>query len=185
MKNIKLFSFWTLFLLLLSVNNFAQNKTEPMPKWLTEHMTYMTEGTGVWIADNSKYESENEPFDEYGTEWKWGIGKKGITGRLFALKDKKEVATFWEFRMFWHPKKRKAVLQQFSGSGIVGIGEMRNVETGGFTERMSEMTFYNLDGTSWKDLHKVLEKPNEHETTSFKFDDGSWIKQRNYVWKRR
>ncbi len=170
--------------LFLHGNLSAQNKANTMPKWLQEHMEYMTEGTGRWITDNSKYKSEKEPFDEYGLQWKWGIGKKSIKGRLFALKDKKEVATFWEFSLFWHPKKRQATLQQFGGTGVFGIGEMRNIKMGNITERMTEMTFYNLNGTSWKDLHKVFEKKDEHRTISFGFKDGSWAKQREYVWKR-
>ncbi len=136
----KLFDFTSkIFLLLLVLlvclslfgNSFAQTKDTPMPKWLQEHMNFITAGTGIWITDNSRFKNENEPFDEYGTEWKWGIGKKSITGRLFGLKDQKEAGDLWEFRLFWHPQERKAILQQFGGNGIVGIGEMRNIESTG------------------------------------------------------
>jgi hypothetical protein len=156
-----------------------------MPKWLTDHFAFMTEGTGRWITDNSKFKSENEPFDEYGTQWTWGVGKQSIKGRLFALKGKKEVAEFWEYRVFWHPQEKRAVFEQFGAGGVFGTGEMRVVETSdGKSENNVELTFYAPNSTSWKDLHKLFEKPGEHTTISFGFKDGKWKGQRTYIWKR-
>lgn len=171
-------------------NLFAQdgsNTANPnrMPKWLQDHFAFMTTGTGRWITDNSKYKNENEPFDEYVTEWTWGVGKQSIKGRLYALKDKKEVATFWEYRVFWHPKEKRAVFEQFGIAGVFGTGEMRVIESAdGKSENNVELTFYSLDGSSWKDLHKLIERENEHQTQSFDFKDGSWKLKRTYIWKK-
>lgn len=156
-----------------------------MPQWLKSHFEFMTEGTGRWITDNSKFKSENEPFDEYGTEWAWGVGKKSIKGRLFGLKDKKEVATFWEYRVFWHPLEKRAVFQQFGAGGVFGIGEMRVIGLpDGKSENLTEATFYNPDGTNRKDLHKLTENKDEHTTQSFSFENGSWELRRIYIWRR-
>lgn len=179
----------SLFLGLIFVSvSFAQEKTsekpDAIPKWLQEHFAFMTAGTGRWIADNAKFKSEKEPFDAYGTEWQWGVGKKSIKGRLFALKDGKEAAEFWEYRVFWHPAEKRAVFEQFGAGGVFGTGEMRVITTAdGKSENNVELIFYAPDGSSWKDLHKLFENENEHTTISFNFKSGSWQAQRTYVWK--
>lgn len=179
-----LFTFLILFICFgLASNGFAQ-QSSLMPKWLQEHMTYITQGTGRWITDNSKYKGEKEQSDEYGTEWEWGVRRRSIKGRLFGLKDKKEVATFWEYRLFWHPKEHRAILQQFGGNGVFGIGEMRYVKTDKHSEIMTEMTFYSPNGKSWKDLHRVTGTKDKHQTSSFFYKDGSWREKRNYTWIR-
>ena len=168
-------------------NSFGQNKpseNDSPPKWLTEHFEFMTEGTGRWIADNSKFKSENEPFDAYGTEWTWGVGKQSIKGRLFALKDKKEVATFWEFRVFWHPEKRQAIIQQFGAGGVFGVGEMRVIETESGSENITEQDFYVPNGTDFQEMHRLVERTGEHETQSFQMESGRWKAQRKYIWKK-
>ncbi|MEZ5344820.1 MAG: hypothetical protein R2681_04600 [Pyrinomonadaceae bacterium] len=184
MKKLSIFLLQILLLAFLCSISFGQNTDDQMPEWLREHMEFMTAGTGRWTTDNSKYMSENEPFDEYGTEWKWGIGKKSIKGRLFGLKDNKEAGDFWEFYLYWHPQKRAAILQQLNSAGVFGSGEMRSVESGDAVERMTEMTFFAPGGTQWKDLHKIRENRDEHNTVSFLLKDGNWSRQREYVWKR-
>lgn len=63
---------------------FAQRKSA-MPKWLQDHMSYMTEGTGRWITDNSRYKGEKELSDEYGTEWVWGVEEPFGTGEALPF----------------------------------------------------------------------------------------------------
>lgn len=168
-------------------NLFAQEKSaenDSPPKWLIEHFTYMTEGKGLWVADNSPFKSENEPFDAYGTEWTWGVGKQSIKGRLFALKDNKEVATFWEFRVFWHPEKRKAFIQQFGAGGAFGVGEMRVIESKDSSLNVTEQDFYIPGGADFLEMHHLIERKGEHETKSFRLEKGSWKLQRTYIWKK-
>ena len=52
------------------IKRYPAARSDSIPGWLAEHFRYMTNGTGRWIADNSKYRSTGEPFDEYGIEWK-------------------------------------------------------------------------------------------------------------------
>ena len=153
---------------------------EALPKWLRDHMDFMTRDGGRWIADNSKYRSEQEPIDAYGTEWSWGIGRASMTGRLFGLKEGREVATFWEFRLMWHPGKKRAFLYQFGGDGRLGEGSMTSIEGG--TEH--EQTFYMTDGSTLRARHRSLENGDENRTESFEWQDGEWAPRRSYVWRR-
>ena len=59
---------------------------------------------------------------------------------------------------------------------------LRKFENGRM-QRITEMIFYRPDGVNWMDKHKVIESTNEHETTSFGFEKGDWVKRRSYVWK--
>lgn len=154
-----------------------------IPDWLKEHMAYMTQGSGIWIADNVAFKGENEPFDAYATQWQYGVGKVSLTGVLYGLRDGSQTPNFWEYHVYWHPKEQKAVFQQVGIGGAVGIGEIRNSETGDGTQRMTEMIFYQPDGTSFRDLHRLYELPNEHKTSSYKFADDDWVLQRQYDWK--
>jgi hypothetical protein len=158
-------------------------QSQSPPDWLNQHMSFMAEGTGVWIADNTPFKSENEPFDAYATEWKWGVGRQSINGRLYAIQDGKEVNSFWEYHVFWHPAERKALFYQIGSGGAVGIGEMRTIDSESGAERTTEMIFYAPDGSSWKDLHRLVESDGEHTTASFGFEDGRWTLQRRYIWK--
>lgn len=185
--NINKFPLLILITTVISYSAIAQQgsaETKRMPEWVKAHMGYMTEGTGRWVADNSKFKSVSEPYDQYGVEWKWGIGKQSIKGRLFGMQKEKEIAEFWEFYLFWHPQKQKVIIQQISGNGIVGIGEIVNVESEKKIERMSQMIFFSPDGKSWSDLHRIFEDKNEHQTTSFILKNSTWNKQRSYIWKR-
>ncbi|NJM53120.1 MAG: hypothetical protein HC846_06840 [Blastocatellia bacterium] len=168
----------------------AKTQTQPrnaetvMPKWLTEHFEFLVSGKGRWVADNSKFKSEREPFDEYGMEWTWGLGKKSLKGRLFALRDKKELGTFWEFIIFWHPSQRKVIAQQFNGGGIYGEGEMKMNESEGKSVIELEQTFYGPDGASWKQRHQNIDGTDDFQGQSFNFIEGKWSPDRIYIWKR-
>jgi hypothetical protein len=173
-----------LFLVFTTVSFSQTPKNDnSMPSWLRQHMEFMTRGSGRWITDNSAFKSKDEPSDAYGTEWKWGIGKQSIRGRLFGIQGGKETDTFWEYLLFWHPNERRAIFQQFGSSGVFGTGEMQSLESGDKTERMTEMVFYTPDGTSWRDLHRLLEFKEMHQTISFDFTGGGWKQGRTYVWK--
>ena len=167
-----------------SSNNPKTITRNAVPAWLQDHMIFMTRGSGRWITDNSVFKSENELYDAYLTEWKWGIGKNSIRGRLAAIIDNKEVVTVWEYQLFWHPGENKAILHQFGRNGVFGVGEMVSVEDDGQTVRNTEMTFFAPDGTSWKDLHNLYEKDDEHKTISFTYKDETWREGRTYTWKR-
>lgn len=158
---------------------------QSMPSWLKDHFVYMTEGNGVWITDNALFKSEQEPFDQYATVWKWGVGQQSIVGRLYALKNNKEVASFWEYRVFWHPHKQSVVFEQFGGSGVIGEAEMRMDSSQILVKSyIVDMVFYAFQGVSWRDRHIFTEQGDQHLTQSFEFKDGKWLAKRSYIWKR-
>jgi hypothetical protein len=42
---------------------------------------------GIWIADNSQYKTENEPFEKYALEWTLSPLKNSLKGRLYGIRD--------------------------------------------------------------------------------------------------
>lgn len=153
------------------------------PAWFRKHMEYVTRAGGRWIADNRAYRSENEPFDAYGTEWSWGVGKQSIVGRLFGLRGGEEAGTFWEFRLIWDPGAGRVLAHQFGAQGVVGSGPMERAGPG--RTRMDQ-TFTAPDGTTFRTGHDARETDADTQRTeSFDIlDDGTWKTRRAYVWKR-
>ena len=153
-----------------------------LPQWYEDQIAFMTQQSGRWIADNSQYKSETEPFDAFGMEWTPGIGGKSLKGRLFALRDGQEVATFWEFRTFWHPGEKEVVILQFGGNGVVGPGTVTS-EGPGKTRSVQE--FFRPDGGSTKVLHESEQQEGGIRITRA-YDlapDGATIPRRTYIWK--
>ena len=162
--------------------SFTNCYSQEIPKWLVQEWESKVKDSGIWIAHNSKYQNENEPYDAYGQKWEWGIGKKSLKGKLFAIKDGKELGTIWEFRLFWDPLKKKAFIQQFGGDGTYGIGELiydkENVSR-------SLQTFSNPEGIVYKIGHlSDYNHPDFFKTISFSItEDGLWKENRVYIWK--
>lgn len=167
-----------IFILVMSVAAKAQP-----PEWLINHMEYMTQGSGIWIADNSEYKNDQEPVDAYATEWKWGLGKHSLTGRLYGIKDGKEIGSYWEFRTFWNPVEEKAYAYQFGASCAVGMGEVTFTDEG---VMRIDQTFYNPDGTTARVGHESKDLSGIHETRAFDINEkGEWIERRFYRWKQK
>ncbi len=150
-----------------------------LPDWLSNHFEYMTQGSGLWVTENSEYKNDQEPAEQYATEWKMGLGNQSITGRLFGIIDGKEIGTFWEFRTFWNPVEKRAYAYQFSGSGVVGMGEMW-LEDGNIKIKQS---FYYPNGSVQVSGHIQKELEGIHETTSFSISEDVWTINRFYSWK--
>lgn len=151
------------------------------PQWFRDELAFMVQGSGRWITDNAPYKSEAEPYDEYGMEWKYGLGKISMKGRLFGLVDGKEVATFWEFRSYWHPGEKKVHVFQIGGHGVVGTGTMESEGPG--KTRVSQ-TFFNPDGSSNVLGHLSEDRGKEHITQSYNITPGGeWKERRRYVWR--
>lgn len=170
------------FISVLSFDTIAQESQNEIPQWLEMEWENQTQGSGTWIADNAKFKSENEPYDAYGLQWQYGIGKKSITGRLFVLKDDKDHGTVWEFRVFWNPAEKKAVIQQFGSDGTFGIGEITLTD---LNKYKTEEVFTSPHGLVYSSGH-LKEYLNKKSTkvTSFIIDEqGNWNENRTYIWK--
>ncbi len=158
---------------------FYSFSTAQLPDWLSNHFEYMTQGSGLWVTDNSEYKSDQEPAEQYATEWKMSLGNQSITGRLFGIIDGKEIGTFWEFRTFWNPVEKKAYAYQFSGSGVVGMGEMWHEGD----SLKTRQTFYYPNGGLQENGHIQKDLSGAHETTSFSISEDVWTKNRFYSWE--
>jgi len=162
---------------------FSQESDSPgaAPEWFLHEIATLTAGSGRWIADNSEYQSEQEPFEAYGTEWSASFDGTTMTGRLFGIKDGKETVNFWEFRQYWHPGRGEAVLEQFGWGGAVGIGKAwRDGET-----TKSDQTFFAPDGSASRTGHiSEFADSDTHVTRSFDIKDDVWTARRSYTWHR-
>ena len=151
------------------------------PAWFLEEIATLTAGSGVWIADNAKYKSENEPYDAYGTEWRSAFNGMSMSGRLYGIIDGKEVAEFWQFRQYWHPGRKEAVVEQFGWGGTVGIGNAWH-EAG---KTKSDQSFYATDGSVNRSGHvSHFADDSTHVTASFDIVDDEWQPRRVYTWLR-
>lgn len=176
MKIIKLYA---LVLLICSISSELISQEKQIPEWF---LNDMESSIGVWIADNSQFISESEPYTHYGIEWSWGLGKTSLKGRLFGLIGGKEQGDFWEFRQYWDNLKQEAVVEQFGNGGMLGIGTLYLVD-----ENTSEsiQTFSTPDGTNWLDRHVTVSKGNEVITTSYRTGESQeWEANRTYIWKK-
>ena len=152
---------------------------QEMPEWFKDHMEYIVQGSGTWIADNSAYMNDQEKTEHYATEWEYGLGNQSIKGRLYGLINGEEVGTYWEFRTFWNPVEQKAYAYQFSGFGAVGMGEM-TYENG---VTIIDQMFYYPNGTTQGSGHKSKDFSGYQEITSFTITkEGVWEKNRFYKW---
>jgi hypothetical protein len=149
------------------------------PAWVAAYMEAMI---GTWIADNAAYRSAEEPFDAFGIDWTWGIGKQSIVGRLYGLQSGRESGTFWEFREFWHPGEGQLLATQFSADGTYGVGPHHRKPDG--TMEMLQV-FHGQTGPATRVGHRSELKGNEQTTHSFDVAaDGTWKPRRTYVWRK-
>jgi hypothetical protein len=144
-------------------------------------MTQLTQGSGRWMVGNEPFRSENEPWDHYGMEWSWGLGRLSVKGRLYAIKDGKEVGTLWEYRLFWHPGDRKATVEQFGADGSFGSGYLTPAENGATS---LDQTVHSPDGTSFRVGHHARFDGGVRLIQSLRWIGGKWEKQRDYAWRR-
>lgn len=173
---------WLFLLLTIPAAALASDEAAPAtpPAWFLEEIATLTANGGRWVTDNSAYKNENEPFEAYGMVWSSSFDGVTMTGRLFGIKDGVETGNFWEFRQYWHPQERRAVLEQFGWGGVVGIGtSWREGET-----TKSRQTFYAPDGTASETGHaSSFPDATTHITESFDIVDDTWSPRRKYVWQ--
>jgi hypothetical protein len=153
------------------------------PAWFLEHNEFLARDGGVFHADNSEYRSEAEPWDAYGLAWEEGPTRNTLHGRLFGLRDGADVATFWDFFIFWHPGERQAYIYQVGNDGALGVATLDPPGPDGATR--SEGVLYRVDGsTPPRIAHDARNHDEIHDTQSFDWIEGVWKPRRAYTWKR-
>jgi hypothetical protein len=156
-------------------------QARPIPDWVRAELALLA---GTWITDNSSHRSEAEPFDQYGLEWTWGLGQHSLIGRLYGLANGKDVATFWQFRQFWHPGQGQLMVEQFGADGTYGVGPNLRQADGSF--EMLQVFYSPAAGTRASVGHRSSMKDGRHVTASFDVGaDGVWVPRRSYVWTKQ
>jgi hypothetical protein len=154
------------------------------PEWLVTEMRRLVADGDRWIADNSTYMSDEDPWEQFGLAWHYADDGEGVTGRLFGLVGGEDRATFWEMRLYWDEERHEAVLWQRSTDGeTTGVGTMK--PTGNGVETESIQTFTAADGTTSVLRHLATTTEDRHATQSFNRVEGEWVARRQYVWERR
>lgn len=149
------------------------------PAWYLEEIALLTAGSARWVTDNSRYRSDEEPFDAYVTEWAAGFGGTTLTGRLYGLQGDEASVDFWEFRQYWHPGLQQVVVEQFGWGSRVGLGTAWR--EGDVTH--SRQTFYAADGSSGEQGHRsTFPEADTHITESFDIEGDTWTSRRTYTW---
>ena len=166
---------------LLAQDGAQSPPPEVPPRWVQTDWADWTQGTGRWITDNRANQSSSEPYDAYGMEWKYGLGKKSLHGRLFAMQAGKEVGTVWEFRSLWHPGRKKLLVSQVASDGTLATGVMTAL---GSNQTESLERFFSPDGKSFQIGHRTVRKGDEMHIQSYDVSEsGVWTERRSYVWK--
>lgn len=155
-------------------------KGQSIPSWFQSEMENRV---GRWIASNEKYKSGTEPYGHYGIEWKWGLGKTTLEGRLFGMNGDTEAGDFWQYRQYWDPVKGQGVLIQFGYGGQVGEGPVSQMKDG----KLETIQRFSAPGSPVREeRHISFTEGDRHTTTSFDKDQyGEWKEKRTYVWIRQ
>ncbi|MCB0547911.1 MAG: hypothetical protein KDD19_10020 [Phaeodactylibacter sp.] len=152
----------------------------PIPQWLLDNWATRTQDRGTWITDNSAYKSDDEPFDAYGLQWEYGLGKKHLKGRLYCIREGKDAGAVWQFLEFWDPAAAEARIVQIGSDGTLGQGRIWRLDDGSVKE---QQTFTSPGGGSFESGHHIWMGNGENHTQSFSIKDGEWIRRRYYIWK--
>ncbi|NND81644.1 MAG: hypothetical protein HKN50_04375 [Gammaproteobacteria bacterium] len=158
-----------------------------VPDWFTKDVLFHARDGGVWQADNSAYQSEQEPYDAYVLHWQAGPGNFSMTGRMWGLVDGKPTSQdFWSFYQFWNPETQEAIVQQ-SGWGAVGIGRLRLQRHAEQMQTIMRHRFVDHAGNSNEMLHKLTGVDDDrYRTEAFDVKDGGkQVANRVYLWERR
>jgi len=160
----------------------APQRDDFLPAWVQKDWEHATQDSGTWIAENP-HKDENTPYDAFGLEWKWGLGKKTLRGRMFVIRDGKEIGTLWEYLSYYHPQEKRVVLNQFGSDGTYSTGSMKEIGEGK-TEYVQR--FFRPDGGTMQVGSRAERRAGEVHMQTFTINKaGAWENQRNYIWKLR
>ena len=155
------------------------SKSAEAPEWLTEHMSWLTGGSGRWTTPAP----EGTPFATYQIHWTYGIGRASVVGRLSGIGKDATETPFWEFRLFWHPGDRRAIVQQFGKDGTFGSGSLTQSEHPEKT--VLHQHFASPNGRRVEIRHATtrIDDDTEHSVVT-DIVDGKESPPREWTWKR-
>ena len=152
-----------------------------IPDWFLADIAAMTRDGGRWIADNA---NPDEPYRQWGLEWRASPDGKSMSGRLFGMRDGADEVDLWHFRQFWHPGERRAYVMQWGGDGMYGVGEITRTGDG---SGMLEQTFWLADGRTFSVGHMFRTQGDERETEQYDILPGqsAWRLNHRLTWRRQ
>lgn len=155
----------------------------PLPAWYLEELDARSTGDSVmWVADNSAWKSEQEPFEAYGMRFWPTRDGRGLRGVLFGILNGQPMRVFTEFRVFWHPGQAgEARILSWNMWGGVGEGVMRPGESGSL---LLESKDFSYDGSFQMTRHATTRSPGTQVDQQQSLSNGQWVDGRRYIWKR-
>jgi len=160
----------------------AQSTQDPIPVKVRLYWETLTKDSGYWVADNKSYNNSNEPFDAYGLIWILGLANNSVNGTLYAIRNGKKAGRLFEYKMFYHPSKKRVIIEQFGTDGTYGIGELV-IDADFKTDLIQDFT--NPTGIGYKTRHIEEIKNEDRYSQSYnQKPNGDWEKSRFYIWKR-
>ncbi|MFN3463150.1 MAG: hypothetical protein ACK4X1_03655 [Terricaulis sp.] len=158
-----------------------QQPAHTMPDWWVAHVDFMSRGGGTWVAPNPGNAADPAQPDAFGMEWRAANNGHVLIGRLYGIEAGEETSEFWSFREFWHPGEQRAVLEQWGGPGLYGVGTTTMEGNRGTVEQI----FWLPDGRDWKEGHRTVEDGDTYITDQFDIDaNGVWTPNGSYTWRR-
>lgn len=157
-----------------------QEAASTIPAWFLEDIQFMTRGGGRWVAENR---NPNEQYQQWGMEWTASPDGRSMTGRLFGFSNGAQSADFFQFRQFWHPGERKAMVMQWGGDGWFGVGEITRM---GDDWGLLDQTFWVADGRLFRTGHVYRNRGDERVTEQYDVPagQGTWRLNHALTWRR-
>ena len=176
--------------LLVSIKNTDQQgfdltleKTEEPKTIPTWFMNHLQNEIGVWIADNSAYFNETEPYISYGLEWKKSVDNTSVVGELYGLTADGDKELFWELRQYWDNETNRAAFDQFGRGGMNGKGYLEKTDENTFE---IIQTFSIPNGYEWEEKHENIISATTMSSTSYHSQNtDSWKKKRTMIWEKQ
>ena len=166
--------------------SFAEQASKAAPSWFSDDVEFSSRAGGRWVTDNSKYKSEQEPWDFYVLEWQAGPANSSMSGHMSAIKDDTPFDdNFWAFSQYWNPATGEAIVQQY-GWGSVGIGQLKPADSNEDIDLEMRQVFTSFDGSSSETGHRTKHIDDDtFDIWSFTIDEkGDEVAGRYYRWKR-
>lgn len=180
LKSVVFVAFWAIAIFPFTAGADEPATNHDAPEWFVEEIEFLARDGGRWITSNAEYQNEQEPISAFGTEWIAGRSAS-LRGRLFAIEEGQEGATFWEFFQYWDPDRQRVVTTQFGSGNVIGVGTSWQEKD----VTKAQQAFYGTNGTFHVGHESSMPSPDEHLTESFDIVDGEWRKRRIYLWQRQ
>ncbi|MCB9917077.1 MAG: hypothetical protein H6832_01580 [Planctomycetes bacterium] len=156
--------------------------TAAPPDWWREHVRFMCADGGAWITPNPQAPEAPGGPDAYGMTWTRASHGRLLTGRLYGLKEGREVAEYWTFNEYYHAGEGRVIVQQWSSWGAYGEGETTSPAP---NRCQLDQTFWLADGSSRREGHRTMENGDEYETQIYDIDaEGKWSLRDSNTWRR-